>query len=170
MKAAPVTPFVNKVDQLAGMFRRAVLIMVGLFMCYGISAAQAREQEYASIYRPGGSLGQTTSLTVSTTQETEEAPLPVNLRSEIGHFFDEPNEGVLKLPFNLSGKSDVTVTITTATGATAYHLEREDVAPGQLELIIDMRAAGLTDGEYMVQIGLSRSQASAHYAQSIALR
>lgn len=167
MKAEPVTPFVNKLDRIVGLSRRAGLIMVGLFLCYGIAAAQAREQEYASIYRPGGSLAQP-ALTVSNPEP--EALLPINLRSEIGHFFDEPNEGVLKLPFKLNGKSDVTVTITTATGATAYHLERQDVAAGQIELIIDLRAAGLSDGDYMVQIGLSRSQTSAHYAQSVALR
>ncbi len=167
MKAVPIPPAVNKVEQFLTLCRRTVLVMIAMFACYGVTSAQARQPEYASIYRPGGSLSQPLALPAAA--GTEEI-VPVNLRSEIGHFFDEPSEGVLKLPFNLSATSDVSVVVTTLDGATAYHLERQDIAPGQLELIIDLRAAGLSDGEYLVQIGLSRPQASAHYAQTVALR
>jgi hypothetical protein len=167
MKAQPTIPAVNKVALVFGAFR-TMTIMIALFLCYGIASAQAHQPEYASISRQGGALAPSALLT-SNNDATDDL-IPVNLRAEIGHFFEEPNEGVLKLPFNLSGKSDISVAVTTLDGVTAYHLERKDVAAGQLELVIDLRAAGLSDGEYMVQIGLNRSQNSAHYAQTVALR
>ena len=166
MKAESTTPVINKIATFVGLSRRAVLMLVVVLMC-DFASAQAHQPEYASIYRPGAALGHQAPLALAT--DADEI-LPVNLRAEIGHFFDEPNEGVLKLPFNLSGKSDVSVVVTTLDGATAYQLERQDVAPGQIELIINLRAAGLSDGEYLVQIGLNRSQASAHYAQTVELR
>lgn len=166
MKAERTFGVVEIVTTFVGFSRRAVLMLLVLLTC-DIASAQAHQQEFASIYRPGASLTQPAPLSLPTTDETV---MPVNLRAEIGHFFDEPTEGVLKLPFNLSGKSNVSVVITTLDGKTAYQLERQDVAPGPLQLIIDLRAAGLSDGEYMVQIGLNRSQSTAHYAQTVALR
>lgn len=166
MKDARTTPVVNYIAQFVAMSRRAILMVSVLTICT-IASAQAHQPEYASISRPTAILGIPTPSSLTTS--TEEL-LPVNIRKEIGLFFDEPNEGVLKLPFNLSATSDVSVTVTTLDGTTAYHIERQDVAAGQLELIINLRAAGLSDGEYTVQIGLSRAESSAHYAQTVALR
>jgi hypothetical protein len=168
MNAETNTTAFSAIAQFIGVSRRAVLMMVVLLICT-IASAQAHESEYASIYRPNAVLNASAPSASLSLMDNEEL-LPVNLRAEIGHFFDEPNEGVLKLPFNLSGKSDVSVVVTTLDGATAFQLERQDVAPGQIELIINLRAAGLRDGEYTVQIGLSRSSASAHYAQNVAIR
>lgn len=166
MKDVRTTPVVNYIARIIGYSRRAILMVLVLTICT-IASAQAHEFEYASISRPTAILGVPVPSSLSTPSEEL---LPVNIRKEIGLFFEEPNEGILKLPFNLSGTSDVTVTVTTPEGATAYHIERQDVAAGRLELIINLRAAGLSDGEYTVQIGLSRAESSAHYAQTVALR